>query len=56
MTRSIPMHEPETSALAPGYRIPRIVRGGWQLAGDHGEVDRERALTDMAACDDAGLH
>ncbi|WP_409054707.1 aldo/keto reductase [Variovorax sp. GrIS 2.14] len=42
--------------LAPCYRIPRIVRGGWQLAGDHGEVDRERALTDMAAFVDAGLN
>ena len=42
--------------LAGGYRIPRIVRGGWQLAGDHGEVDRERALSDMAVFVDAGLN
>ena len=34
----------ETTLLAPGYPIPRIVRGGWQLAGDHGVVDRERAV------------
>lgn len=46
----------ETIELAPGYRVPRIVRGGWQLAGDHGEVDRERALADMAAFADAGLN
>ena len=56
MTQRISMHEPETTALAPGYRIPRIIRGGWQLAGDHGEVDRERALTDMGAFVDAGLN
>ena len=41
--------------LAPGYRIPRIIRGGWQLAGDHGAVDRERAVAEIAAFVDAGL-
>jgi len=42
--------------LATGYHIPRIVRGGWQLAGDHGEVDRERALKDIGAFVAAGLN
>ncbi len=56
MITSASMTEVETIELAPGYRIPRIVRGGWQLAGDHGEVDRERALTDMAAFVDVGLN
>ena len=46
----------ETFALTPAYRIPRIIRGGWQLAGDHGAVDRERALSEMAAFVDAGLN
>jgi aryl-alcohol dehydrogenase-like predicted oxidoreductase len=46
----------ETVELAPGYRIPRIVRGGWQLAGGHGEVDRERAVRDIEAFVDAGLN
>ena len=46
----------ETVELAPGYRIPRIVRGGWQLAGGHGEVDRERAVREIAAFVDAGLN
>jgi aryl-alcohol dehydrogenase-like predicted oxidoreductase len=41
--------------LAPGYRIPRIIRGGWQLAGDHGAVDRQRAVAEIAAFVDAGL-
>jgi aryl-alcohol dehydrogenase-like predicted oxidoreductase len=45
----------ETVELAPGYRIPRIVRGGWQLAGGHGEVDRARAVREIAAFVDAGL-
>lgn len=46
----------ETTELAPGYRIPRIVRGGWQLAGDHGPVDRQRAIDEIAAFVDAGLN
>ena len=46
----------ETTELAPGYRIPRIIRGGWQLAGDHGPVERERAIADMAEFLDAGLN
>ena len=25
----------ETTELAPGYRIPRIIRGGWQLSGTY---------------------
>ncbi len=43
------------AVLAPGVSIPRLIRGGWQLAGDHGPVDRERALADMARFMDAGL-
>ncbi|MEO6624954.1 MAG: aldo/keto reductase [Burkholderiaceae bacterium] len=47
---------PETTALAPGYFVPRIIRGGWQLSGDHGSVDRERALSEMARFVAAGLN
>ncbi|MBL8347832.1 MAG: aldo/keto reductase [Rubrivivax sp.] len=46
----------ETIELAPGYRIPRIVRGGWQLAGGHGEVIADEAVGDMRAFVDAGLN
>jgi aryl-alcohol dehydrogenase-like predicted oxidoreductase len=46
----------ETIELAPGYRIPRIIRGGWQLAGDHGAVDRERAIAEIGTFVDAGLN
>jgi len=46
----------ETVELAPGYRIPRIVRGGWQLAGGHGEVLADAALADMQAFVNAGLN
>ncbi|KWZ39962.1 aldo/keto reductase [Burkholderia savannae] len=44
-----------TTELAPGYSISRLVKGGWQLAGDHGEVDRAGAIADMAAYYDAGI-
>lgn len=41
--------------IAPGYSISRLVKGGWQLAGGHGPVDRERALDDMELFLDAGV-
>jgi aryl-alcohol dehydrogenase-like predicted oxidoreductase len=44
-----------TVELAPGYRISRLIRGGWQLAGDHGLVERERAIEDMLAFPEAGI-
>jgi len=45
----------ERATLAPSYTISRLIRGGWQLTGDHGPVDRARALDDMAAFIDAGV-
>ncbi|MEJ1160062.1 aldo/keto reductase [Prosthecomicrobium sp. N25] len=45
----------DTFELAPGYVMSRVLRGGWQLAGGHGEVERERAVDDMAAFLDAGV-
>jgi aryl-alcohol dehydrogenase-like predicted oxidoreductase len=43
-------------SLAPGYQIPRLIRGGWQLAGDHGPVLAQRAVDDMALFAQAGLN
>lgn len=45
----------ETTAIAHGHVISRVVRGGWQLAGGHGPVERERAISDMSAFLDAGI-
>jgi aryl-alcohol dehydrogenase-like predicted oxidoreductase len=45
----------ESIELAPGYRISRLIRGGWQLAGGHGPVDAEKAIGDMASFLDAGV-
>jgi aryl-alcohol dehydrogenase-like predicted oxidoreductase len=41
--------------LAPGYSISRILKGGWQLAGGHGKIDRPRAVRDMFAYAEAGI-
>jgi aryl-alcohol dehydrogenase-like predicted oxidoreductase len=45
----------ETRELRPGYRISRIIRGGWQLAGGHGDVAREGAIADLVASAEAGI-
>lgn len=41
--------------LAPGYSISRIIKGGWQLAGGHGTVDRDRAVRDMRRFVESGI-
>jgi aryl-alcohol dehydrogenase-like predicted oxidoreductase len=45
----------ETREIAPGYTISRILKGGWQLAGDHGPVDPAEAIAGMTAFVDAGI-
>ncbi len=41
--------------LADGTRIPRLIKGGWQLAGGHGAVEERAALDDMHAFAEAGI-
>ncbi|MDW7760653.1 MAG: aldo/keto reductase [Acidobacteriota bacterium] len=41
--------------LAPGYSISRVIKGGWQLAGGHGQVDQAQALEDMRRFVEAGM-
>ncbi|MBG6147397.1 aryl-alcohol dehydrogenase-like predicted oxidoreductase [Labrenzia sp. EL_142] len=45
----------ETADLCPGYAISRVIKGGWQLAGDHGPVEAASAIADMEAFVDAGI-
>ncbi|WP_068408387.1 aldo/keto reductase [Labrenzia sp. OB1] len=45
----------ETADLRPGCAISRVIKGGWQLAGDHGPVDPAAAIADMEAFLDAGI-
>lgn len=41
--------------LANGYEISRIIKGGWHLAGDHGVIDPDQAVRDMAAFVEGGI-
>jgi aryl-alcohol dehydrogenase-like predicted oxidoreductase len=43
------------SKLGPDYFMSRVIRGGWQLAGGHGAIDRQQAVTDLIAAFDAGI-
>ena len=49
------MKRPPQIEIRPGYSVSSIIKGGWQLAGDHGEVDQQRAIEDMLAFCDAGI-
>lgn len=42
-------------SLSGDYAISRIIKGGWHLAGDHGDIDPGQARKDMAAFVDAGI-
>ena len=41
--------------LRESYSISRIIKGGWQLAGDHGPIVPDRVVQDMFAFVDAGI-
>jgi aryl-alcohol dehydrogenase-like predicted oxidoreductase len=41
--------------IAPGYSVSRVIKGGWQLAGGHGRVDRAQAIADMRLYVEAGI-
>ena len=49
------MSFPERIELSPGYSISRIIRGGWQLAGGHGLIDRSEAVAGLMAFHKAGI-
>lgn len=46
----------ETVELTPGYRVSRILKGGWQLSEGHGAaVETDAAIDGMLAFADAGI-
>ncbi len=47
----------ETVELAPGYRVSRLLKGGWQLSEGHSRAteDADQAVADMIAFADAGI-
>ena len=46
------MHQ---TRLAPDHEISRVIRGGWQMAGGHGDVSPAEAILDMTAFAEAGI-
>ncbi len=52
-----PEHRVEvpTVTVRSGYCISKIIRGGWQLSGDHGDVDPDQAIADMVRFIDSGI-
>ncbi len=49
------MNAIELADLVPGYKVSRLLKGGWHLAGGHGDIDRDSAIRDMAAFVEAGI-
>ena len=45
----------ERIEFTSGYSISRIIKGGWHLAGGHGEIDPDQAIKDMAEFVEAGV-
>src|SRR5262249_5154280 len=46
----------ESVELAPGYRVSRLLKGGWQLSEGHGApVETEAAIEGMIAFAEAGV-
>ena len=41
--------------LKPDYSISNIIKGGWHLAGGHGNIDESDAIDDMRLFVEAGI-
>lgn len=41
--------------IRPGYSISQVIKGGWHLAGGHGNIDENKALEDMHEFVKAGV-
>ena len=47
--------QPQTIQLAPDLQICRILNGMWQVAGGHGQISPEVAISEMLQYHEAGL-
>ena len=45
----------ERHELSLLHNISRVIKGGWQLAGGHGAIDREQAIQNMLLYVRAGI-
>ena len=44
-----------TYQLTPDLKISRIINGMWQVAGGHGDIDQETAISEMFSYHDSGF-
>jgi aryl-alcohol dehydrogenase-like predicted oxidoreductase len=45
----------QRARLASDHEMSRVIRGGWQMAGGHGDIRPAEAILDMIAFADAGI-
>ena len=45
----------ETAEIVPGYRISRMLKGGWHLAGGHAPIDQAKAVAEMKDYVESGI-
>jgi len=45
----------QTSQLTPDLRICRVLNGMWQVAGGHGQINHESAISEMLLYHQAGF-
>jgi aryl-alcohol dehydrogenase-like predicted oxidoreductase len=45
----------KTYSLTPDLEICRILNGMWQVAGGHGQIDRNSAISEMMQYHDSGF-
>ena len=45
----------ERTEIRPGYSISKVIKGGWHLAGGHGNIEENKALDDMYKFVKAGI-
>lgn len=49
------MLQPQTIQLAPDLKICRVLNGMWQVAGGHGQINPDEAISEMIQYHKAGL-
>ena len=45
----------EPIELAPGYTVPRMIKGGWQISTGHSDMSTDGVVVDMDTFFDAGI-
>ena len=46
----------QTTQLTPDLRICRVLNGMWQVAGGHGQINRESAISEMLHYHQSGFN